>query len=149
MLAPFPRNPTWSSLAYKASAVASGSKGAFVSSLRFFASGSRMSASPPATCMRVRIPATGGQSVVAIQLLKNSGHGAAAPAAKTKRPGCLRDPGPGPLNGGGAYALAPPPGSSLFVSRFIGCLCPTASTPAFQTESERRPPPTKRRGKHV
>ena len=34
MLAPFPRNPTWSSLAYKASAVASGSKGAFVSSLR-------------------------------------------------------------------------------------------------------------------
>ena len=39
MLAPFPRNPTWSSLAYKASAVASGSKGAFVSSLRFFASG--------------------------------------------------------------------------------------------------------------
>ena len=30
LLAPFPRNPTWSSLAYKASAVASGSKGAFV-----------------------------------------------------------------------------------------------------------------------
>ena len=33
MLAPFPRNPTWSSLAYKASAVASGSKGAFVTRL--------------------------------------------------------------------------------------------------------------------
>ena len=42
-----------------------------------------MSASPPATCMRVRIPATGGQSVVAIQLLKNLGHGAVAPAAAT------------------------------------------------------------------
>lgn len=38
LLVPFPRNPTWSSLAYKASAVASGSKGAFVSSLRFLAS---------------------------------------------------------------------------------------------------------------
>ena len=36
MLAPFPRNPTWSSLAYKASAVASGSKGAFVNSLRCY-----------------------------------------------------------------------------------------------------------------
>lgn len=33
-LAPFPRNPTWSSLAYKASAVVSGSKGAFVTRLR-------------------------------------------------------------------------------------------------------------------
>jgi len=54
-----------------------------------------MSASPPATGMRARIPATGGQSVVAIQLLKNFGHGAVAPAAKTKRPGCLRDPGLG------------------------------------------------------
>jgi hypothetical protein len=30
--------------------------------------------------MRVRIPATGGQSVVATQLLKNSGHSAVAPA---------------------------------------------------------------------
>lgn len=43
--------------------------------------------------MRVRTPATGGQSVVAIKLLKSFGRGAVAPAAKTKRPGCLRDPG--------------------------------------------------------
>ena len=68
---------------------------------------------------------------------------------KKKKARMLARSGPGPLNGGGAYALAPPPGSSLFVSRFIGCLCPTASTPAFQMESERRPPPTKRRGEHV
>ena len=44
--------------------------------------------------MRVRIPATGGQSVVAIQLLKNFGHSAIAPAAKKKKARMLARSGP-------------------------------------------------------
>jgi hypothetical protein len=56
---------------------------------------------------------------------------------QTKRPGCWRDPGPGPFKRRWRYALAPPPGSNMFVSRFIGCLCSNAPRPAFSKENAR------------
>jgi len=71
------------------------------------------SASPPATGMRVRIPATGGQSVVALELLKNFGHGAAAPVRfqlhKAKGPDACAIRAFGPSNGGSAMRLHPRP----------------------------------------